>query len=111
HTGRTNDPHSALMSVDLASVERPVTEDLRVLTILEDGAKNYHVQPSPDGTKIAFDSDRDGDRGVYLANMDGTNVRRVSGAGYAAVPTWSPHGDRLAFVRGESDHSQVWNLW
>jgi cytoskeletal protein RodZ len=86
------------------------TGDLRVINIVEDNARNYHVRPSPDGARIAFDSDRDGERGVYLANADGTDVRRVSGPGFAAVPSWSPDGSLLAFVRAESDR-RTWNLW
>jgi TolB protein len=35
----------------------------------------------------------------------------VSGSGYAAVPSWSPDGGRLAFVRAEPDHPKVWNVW
>jgi hypothetical protein len=84
---------------------------LHVVTILDDAAKNYHVQLSPDGRSVAFDSDRDGVRGVYVARADGSQVRRVSGEGYAAVPTWSPDGSRLAFLRGENDRPNVWNLW
>lgn len=86
------------------------TGDLRVINIVEDNARNYHVRPSPDGSRIAFDSDRDGERGVYLANADGTEVRRVSGPGFAAVPSWSPDGLLLAFVRAERDQ-RTWNLW
>jgi hypothetical protein len=84
---------------------------LHVATILDDGAKNYHVQLSPDGQQVAFDSDRDGERGVYLAKPDGTGVRRVSGDGYAAMPRWSPDGRRLSLLRGEPDRPKVWNLW
>ena len=80
-------------------------------TILEDGAKNYHAQLSPDGQSLAFDSDREGERGVYVARADGTGARRVSGDGYAAVPRWSPDGTRLVFLRAEPDRSKVWNLW
>jgi hypothetical protein len=105
HAGRSTDPSSALEAAGLAGA------DLRVMTILDDGAKNYHVQPSPDGTRVAFDSDRDGERGVYIANRDGTGVQRVSGAGYASVPTWSPDGKQLAFIRAETDRPRVWNLW
>jgi Tol biopolymer transport system component len=86
------------------------TGDLRVISIVEDNARNYHVRPSPDGAHIAFDSDRDGARGVYMANADGTDVRRVSGPGFAAVPSWSPDGSLLAFVRAEDDQ-RTWNLW
>lgn len=85
--------------------------DLGVMTIVDDGARNYHVQPSPDGRLIAFDSDRDGERGVYVARRDGTDVRRISGAGYAAVPAWAPDGRRIAYGRAEAGNPKVWNLW
>jgi Tol biopolymer transport system component len=108
HTGRSADAHSAL-----ATMTSPETTggDLAVMTILDDGARNFHVQPAPDGRSIAFDSDRDGARGVYVADRDGTNVRRISDAGYAAVPTWAPDGRRLTYVRAEPDNPKVWNLW
>jgi len=104
HTGRSSDARSAL-------AEETLGADLEVMTILDDGARNYHVQPSPDGSRIAFDSDRDGERGVYVAARDGSNVHRISGPGYAAIPTWSPDGQQLAFVRGEPNRPRVWNLW
>jgi hypothetical protein len=85
------------------------SDDLRVMTIAGGGFTN--VQPSPDGSRVAFDSDRDGVRGVYVAQRDGANVTRVTGAEFAAIPTWSPDGTRLAFVRAESERLNVWNLW
>ncbi len=84
---------------------------LRVTRIVDDEAKNFHVRPSPDGTRIAFDSDRDGIRGVYVADSNGRHVRRVSPEGFAAVPSWSPDSSMLAFVRAEADRPKVWNLW
>lgn len=84
---------------------------LRVTSVLDDRGRNFHPRPSPDGRQIAFDSDRDGERGVYLADANGRNVRRVSGGGFAAVPSWSPDGQRLAFVRAEPGRPKVWNLW
>jgi Tol biopolymer transport system component len=84
---------------------------LRITRIVDDSSSNFHARPSPDGTRIAFDSDRDGARGVYVADSDGRNVRRVTGPGFAAVPSWSPDGRMLAFVRAEEDRPRVWNLW
>jgi len=82
-----------------------------VATIVDDGAQNFHVRLSPDGSRVAFDSDRDGVRGVYVAGRDGTKVRRVSGPGYAAVPLWSPDGRQLLYVRAEPGAPRTWNLW
>jgi len=84
---------------------------LRITSIVDDRSHNFHARPSPDETQIAFDSDRDGERAVYVANADGHDVRRVSGEGFAAVPSWSPDGRTIAFVRAEPDRPNVWNLW
>jgi Tol biopolymer transport system component len=72
---------------------------------------DYHVIPSPDGRRLAFDSDREGVRGVYVARADGSDAHRISGEGYAAIPTWSPDGSQIAFVRAEPEEPRVWNIW
>ena len=46
-----------------------------------------------------------------MADANGRGVRKVSGDGYAAVPTWAPDGRRLAFLRAEPGRPAVWNLW
>jgi hypothetical protein len=84
---------------------------LRITSVIEPRARNFHARPSPDGASIAFDSDRDGERGVYVSDVDGRNVRRVSGGGFAAIPSWSPDGQTLAFVRAEPGQPDLWNLW
>jgi len=98
-----------------SAIMRADTDDdgsiLRVTSIVNDNAKNFHARPSPDGGRIAFDSDRDGERGVYIAEASGANVRRVTGDGFAAVPSWSPDGRSLAFVRADPDRPKVWNIW
>jgi len=88
-----------------------VRRDTEVSTILADSARNFHPRPSPDGSMIAFDSDREGIRAVFVAKTDGTGIHRVSGTGFASVPSWSPDGTQLAFVRAEPGAPKVWNLW
>ena len=105
HTGGARSARSALMK------RSGVDDGAAAIPVVDDGSRNYHAQPSPDGRRLAFDSDREGERAVYIADVDGTRVRRVSGVGYAAVPTWSPDGGRLAFIRAEPDRPKVWNLW
>src|SRR5262249_52139071 len=54
---------------------------------------------SPDGAKIAFVSDRDGQPELYVMKPDGTEqVRLTNGVGFmAARPAWSPDGVKIAF--------------
>ena len=85
--------------------------DIRLATLVEDEAANYHGTLSPDGTRLAYDSDRDGVRGVYVARHDGVGARKISGDGYAALPSWSPDGRTLSFVRAEPRRPKVWNVW
>ena len=99
--------HSALMRAETNGRG----EVLRITSIVDDRSHNFHARPSPDETQIAFDSDRDGERAVYVANADGHDVKRVSGEGFAAVPSWSPDGRTIAFVRAEPGRPKVWNLW
>ncbi len=101
-----DDGHSAVLRADA-----PRGTVLKITRVLDDNGRNFHARPSPDGTQIAFDSDREGIRGVYTADDSGHNVRRISGNGFAAVPSWSPDGTRLAFAKAEPEHPNVWNLW
>jgi Tol biopolymer transport system component len=59
------------------------------------------VEPawSPDGTRIAFRSDRDGDSDIYVMNADGTGVARLTNDPDTDLgPAWSPDGVKIAFV-------------
>lgn len=97
-----------------ALLEAALTDDgevAAVRTLREDGSRAFHAQVSPDGTALAFDSDVDGARGVYVARRDGSHPRRVSGDGVASIPTWSPDGRTIAFARAEPGRSRVWNVW
>jgi hypothetical protein len=58
------------------------------------------TQPSwsPDGTQIAFARSMfGGPRNLYVINVDGTGLHRVSGV-VASQPKWSPSGAELAYA-------------
>ncbi|PYS99622.1 MAG: hypothetical protein DMF63_11095 [Acidobacteria bacterium] len=49
--------------------------------------------------KIAFTSDRDGNREIYVMNADGTNQTRLTNNAIVDdYPAWSPNGTKIAFA-------------
>jgi PKD repeat protein len=66
---------------------------------------------SPDGTRIAFASDRDGDSDIYLMNADGTAQTSLIAAaewGSEIEPAWSPDGSRIAFTSDRDGNAEVY---
>lgn len=81
-------------------------------------ALNFHPAVSPDGRRIAFISDRQGQNNVWVMNADGSRPEPV----YLDLdtrfmaPAWAPDGSRIVAVRvyptpGRGWHRQVSELW
>jgi Tol biopolymer transport system component len=69
-------------------IERQITQ----------GYRDYGSDWSPDGTRIAYDSESpDGGQGIWVANADGSEAMRLIDNG--SVPAWSPDGTKIAFAR------------
>ncbi|HKP02322.1 MAG TPA: hypothetical protein VJU77_03085 [Chthoniobacterales bacterium] len=67
---------------------------------------NLFADWSPDGTKIAFSSDRSGDFEIYLMNADGSNpVRLTNNPAEDQRPRWSPDGTKFAFYSDRDNNA------
>jgi Tol biopolymer transport system component len=86
--------------------------------MLSGTAEHINEEPawSPDGSQIAFTSDRGGNDDIYVMNSNGGNLRQLTSDPFAALffnwgnaadfaPAWSPNGKQIAFVSGRNNSS------
>ena len=64
---------------------------------------------SPDGSRIAFVSNRGGSPQIYIMNSDGTGQERITynDSSYNSSPAWAPDGAKIAFTSIVGGERQV----
>ena len=68
-----------------------------------------HPVWSPDGSKIAFRSNRDGKDQVFVMDADGKNPKNVSASpDWDGDPAWSPDGSKIAFRTARDGNAEVY---
>jgi dipeptidyl aminopeptidase/acylaminoacyl peptidase len=70
-------------------------------------ARDFNPAWSPDGTRLAFQSDRaqQGNWDIWVINWDRSGLTRLtSGPERDYYPAWSPDGTKIAFARNGSIH-------
>ncbi len=81
--------------------------DALIATTREDSRAAW----SPDGSTIAFNSDRLGDMNLWLHSLlDGSERRLTTGAGGDYQANWSPDGQRIAFFSSRSGNLDIWTV-
>jgi dipeptidyl aminopeptidase/acylaminoacyl peptidase len=66
---------------------------------------------SPDGRGLAFVSDRDGNREIYVANADGSNPRRMTNSpADDQFPSWSPDGSVITWDTNRDGNEEIYSM-
>ena len=64
---------------------------------------------SPDGSRILFPSDRDGNREIYLMNADGSELKNLTN--HPATDDhslWSPDGSKIVFSSERDGNKEIY---
>jgi dipeptidyl aminopeptidase/acylaminoacyl peptidase len=73
----------------------------------EDGQPSW----APDGNTIVFSSDRDGNLELYLMNVEGSGMERITDdPADDRYPAWSPDGGRIAFMSDREGDINVFTI-
>jgi TolB protein len=69
-----------------------------VIQLTSDDTNNMSPKISPDGSQIAYLSNRDGNQEVYVMNIDGSNQKRLTKNSVREWgPAWSTDGSKVFF--------------
>lgn len=82
-----------------------------VTQLTSDPASDVHPTFSPDGTRIAFASNRSGNWDIWMMSVNGGMPIRVTQSSADEIhPSWSPDGTQLVFC-SMSEQGGQWELW
>jgi serine/threonine protein kinase len=85
---------SDVWRVDLAGRGEGSPEEKLIASTRSDITPQY----SPDGSKIAFSSERSGHSEIWICDSDGSNPVQVTSLGtFSGTPRWFPDGRRIVF--------------
>jgi hypothetical protein len=67
---------------------------------------------SPDGTRVAFSSNRGGSYDLFVMNIDGSVPIRITASfGAEREPVWTPDGNEIAYAALPVGGATGWDIW
>lgn len=82
------------------------------LTFSSGGTTNTDPRWSPEGTKLAFVSNRDGNDEIYVMNADGSSQQDLSSSGHDdREPDWAPNGDTILYASDRNNPGVSYQIY
>lgn len=95
------------LDIYLLDLKHPSREVRLTNRRFHDGAPAF----SPDGGRIAFASNADGNFEIYLMNRDGSGLRRLTrNVAEDNSPQWSPDGQKIVFSSKRAGKSAIYEV-
>jgi Tol biopolymer transport system component len=90
----------SIQNDEIWTVDVDGSDPIRLTSDTGPGPSDSDPTWSPDGSQIAYISERDGNPEIYVVRRDGTDTRRLTFTSYhETAPAWSPDGLRIVFNR------------
>ena len=90
---------SQLVGVDLHGSAHPLLDSARVY---------MHPRLSPDGKRIAFESQAGVSNEIWIADLAGQTAQRMTREGFSDRPEWTPDGRRVMYVASPKSANSLW---
>ncbi|MEM7343743.1 MAG: FHA domain-containing protein [Chloroflexota bacterium] len=88
---------------------RTASDSLEGVETISNADEDTAPALSPDGTQVVFMSLRENNWDVYLSDIDGGNLKRLTDdPANDGIPVWSPDGNAIAFA---SNRGGTWAIW
>ncbi len=91
---------------DLIYLDLETNESRRLTSHLGD---NSHPSVSPDGQKVAYQSNRTGNNEIWIYNIKSGDEYLLTDNPYNDIsPDWSPNGNKIVFLSNRSGNYGIW---
>ena len=94
---------------DQFTLQGKVRDAQRNETVAALGSTDPVIQVGDDSSKVVFQSDRDGNKEIYVMNIDGSGQTRLTkNPGVDDNPVWSPDGTKIAFASNREGNTGIY---
>jgi len=101
--------YSAFFTEANAEIYTVLSDASGSVRVTDHPAKDVDPAWSPDGSRIAFASNRDGLMAIFVMNDDGSDVKRLtSPTSSSHSPAWSPDGREIAFASAREGNADIY---